>query len=60
MFCSFIQVFAFDYCFWSMDESNTTKYAGKLALSLHLAVRPLASSSVMSVFFNYSGALFFP
>uniref|UniRef100_A0A8C5KKE2 Kinesin family member 13A n=1 Tax=Jaculus jaculus TaxID=51337 RepID=A0A8C5KKE2_JACJA len=21
-------VFAFDYCFWSMDESNTTKYAG--------------------------------
>lgn len=43
-----------------MDESNTTKYAGKLALSLHLMVGPRASSSVMSVFFNYSGALFFP
>uniref|UniRef100_F6ZZ18 Kinesin family member 13A n=1 Tax=Ornithorhynchus anatinus TaxID=9258 RepID=F6ZZ18_ORNAN len=23
------KVFAFDYCFWSMDESNTTKYAGQ-------------------------------
>uniref|UniRef100_A4IHN4 LOC100124872 protein n=1 Tax=Xenopus tropicalis TaxID=8364 RepID=A4IHN4_XENTR len=23
------KVFAFDYCFWSMDESNTPKYAGK-------------------------------
>uniref|UniRef100_A0A2K5CK96 Kinesin family member 13A n=1 Tax=Aotus nancymaae TaxID=37293 RepID=A0A2K5CK96_AOTNA len=27
------EVFAFDYCFWSMDESNTTKYAGKFSLS---------------------------
>nr|XP_021521039.1 kinesin-like protein KIF13A [Aotus nancymaae] len=27
------KVFAFDYCFWSMDESNTTKYAGKFSLS---------------------------
>ncbi|XP_076999554.1 kinesin-like protein KIF13A isoform X3 [Tamandua tetradactyla] len=23
------KVFAFDYCFWSMDECNTTKYAGQ-------------------------------
>ncbi|XP_053323015.1 kinesin-like protein KIF13A isoform X1 [Spea bombifrons] len=23
------KVFAFDYCFWSMDESNTSKYAGQ-------------------------------
>uniref|UniRef100_A0A5F8HK25 Kinesin family member 13A n=1 Tax=Monodelphis domestica TaxID=13616 RepID=A0A5F8HK25_MONDO len=23
------KVFAFDYCFWSMDETNTTKYAGQ-------------------------------
>ncbi|XP_077209173.1 kinesin-like protein KIF13A isoform X6 [Paroedura picta] len=23
------KVFAFDYCFWSMDESNTAKYAGQ-------------------------------
>ena len=29
IFCSFVQVFAFDYCFWSMDESNTTKYTGQ-------------------------------
>lgn len=24
-----LQVFAFDHCFWSMDESNLPKYAGK-------------------------------
>ncbi|GAA6073001.1 kinesin-like protein KIF13A isoform X7, partial [Tachysurus ichikawai] len=23
----FLQVFAFDHCFWSMDESNIPKYA---------------------------------
>ncbi|XP_077348373.1 kinesin-like protein KIF13A isoform X4 [Lithobates pipiens] len=23
------KVFAFDYCFWSMDETNTSKYAGQ-------------------------------
>lgn len=23
------QVFAFDHCFWSMDESNAPKYAGE-------------------------------
>ncbi|XP_018415137.1 PREDICTED: kinesin-like protein KIF13A isoform X3 [Nanorana parkeri] len=23
------KVFAFDYCFWSMDEANTSKYAGQ-------------------------------
>lgn len=49
IFCSFIQVFAFDYCFWSMDESNTTKYAGKLIVSL-LDVEPLVSSSYMCQF----------
>ncbi|KAM4705738.1 LOW QUALITY PROTEIN: kinesin-like protein KIF13A [Rhinophrynus dorsalis] len=26
------KVFAFDYCFWSMDESNTSKYAGQEAV----------------------------
>ncbi|KAE8598010.1 hypothetical protein XENTR_v10016675 [Xenopus tropicalis] len=26
------KVFAFDYCFWSMDESNTPKYAGQEAV----------------------------
>lgn len=36
-----------------MDESNTTKYAGKLAVSFG----PLASS-VMSGFSSYSGVLF--
>ena len=58
IFCSFVQVFAFDYCFWSMDESNTTKYAGKLIISLYLMLGlwPLLAS----VFFNYSGVLFFP
>lgn len=24
-----LQVFAFDHCFWSMDESNVPKYAGE-------------------------------
>lgn len=24
-----MQVFAFDHCFWSMDESNIPKYAGE-------------------------------
>jgi len=24
-----LQVFAFDHCFWSMDESNIPKYAGE-------------------------------
>nr|XP_035939023.1 kinesin-like protein KIF13A isoform X1 [Halichoerus grypus] len=43
------KVFAFDYCFWSMDESNTTKYAGKLALSLHLIFGPQSSSSVFFI-----------
>lgn len=23
------QVFAFDHCFWSMDEANVPKYAGE-------------------------------
>ncbi|MEE6464869.1 hypothetical protein FKM82_006386 [Ascaphus truei] len=26
------KVFAFDYCFWSIDESNTSKYAGQEAV----------------------------
>uniref|UniRef100_A0A8C5N4C2 Kinesin family member 13A n=1 Tax=Leptobrachium leishanense TaxID=445787 RepID=A0A8C5N4C2_9ANUR len=26
------KIFAFDYCFWSMDESNTSKYAGQEAV----------------------------
>ncbi|KAG8442351.1 hypothetical protein GDO86_011230 [Hymenochirus boettgeri] len=26
------KVFAFDYCFWSMDESNISKYAGQEAV----------------------------
>uniref|UniRef100_A0A8C6KYV0 Kinesin motor domain-containing protein n=1 Tax=Nothobranchius furzeri TaxID=105023 RepID=A0A8C6KYV0_NOTFU len=24
-----LQVFAFDHCFWSMDEANIPKYAGE-------------------------------
>uniref|UniRef100_A0A8C7ILE6 Kinesin motor domain-containing protein n=1 Tax=Oncorhynchus kisutch TaxID=8019 RepID=A0A8C7ILE6_ONCKI len=29
LLCPVPQVFAFDHCFWSMDESNMPKYAGK-------------------------------
>lgn len=46
-------MFAFDYCFWSMDESNTTKYAGKLAVAAGLPAIPVAP-----VFSNYSGVSF--
>lgn len=28
------QVFAFDHCFWSMDESNIPKYAGESKLQI--------------------------
>lgn len=43
-----------------MDESNTTKYAGKLAFFLQLMVGALASFSITPIFFNYSGVLCFP
>lgn len=29
------QVFAYDYCFWSMDESEKEKYAGELFHHVH-------------------------
>lgn len=28
-----LQVFAFDHCFWSMDEANVPKYAGESYIS---------------------------
>lgn len=30
LLCLCLQVFAFDHCFWSMDESNVPKHAGEL------------------------------
>uniref|UniRef100_A0A672LAK6 Kinesin motor domain-containing protein n=1 Tax=Sinocyclocheilus grahami TaxID=75366 RepID=A0A672LAK6_SINGR len=30
-----ITVFAFDHCFWSMDESNIPKYAGESGFNTH-------------------------
>lgn len=34
---SFVKTFAYDYCFWSMDESETEKFAGQF---LHFLMKP--------------------
>lgn len=36
---SFVQTFAYDYCFWSMDESETEKFAGQFLEILLEAAR---------------------
>lgn len=41
-FC-LVKVFAYDYCFWSMDESETEKFAGQFLEALYLFIGFLPS-----------------
>lgn len=40
------QVFAYDYCFWSMDETEKDKFAGQLARSSHFSTFGFISLNV--------------
>uniref|UniRef100_A0A8C5VYX7 Kinesin family member 13A n=1 Tax=Microcebus murinus TaxID=30608 RepID=A0A8C5VYX7_MICMU len=46
-------VFAFDYCFWSMDESNTTKYAGQ-----EVVFKCLGEGILEKAFQGYNACIF--
>ncbi|KAL1784795.1 kinesin KIF13A isoform X6 [Sigmodon hispidus] len=48
-----LQVFAFDYCFWSMDESNTTKYAGQ-----EVVFKCLGEGILEKAFQGYNACIF--
>ncbi|EDL41031.1 kinesin family member 13A, isoform CRA_b, partial [Mus musculus] len=48
-----IPVFAFDYCFWSMDESNTTKYAGQ-----EVVFKCLGEGILEKAFQGYNACIF--
>uniref|UniRef100_A0A8B9ISU1 Kinesin family member 13A n=1 Tax=Amazona collaria TaxID=241587 RepID=A0A8B9ISU1_9PSIT len=47
------QVFAFDHCFWSMDESNTTKYAGQ-----EVVFKCLGEGILEKAFQGYNACIF--
>nr|XP_006006836.2 PREDICTED: kinesin-like protein KIF13A [Latimeria chalumnae] len=47
------KVFAFDYCFWSMDESNTTKYAGQ-----EVVFKCLGEGILENAFQGYNACIF--
>ncbi|KAI2540965.1 KIF13A isoform 5 [Pan troglodytes] len=47
------KVFAFDYCFWSMDESNTTKYAGQ-----EVVFKCLGEGILEKAFQGYNACIF--
>uniref|UniRef100_A0A452UQU2 Kinesin family member 13A n=1 Tax=Ursus maritimus TaxID=29073 RepID=A0A452UQU2_URSMA len=51
--CSVLTVFAFDYCFWSMDESNTTKYAGQ-----EVVFKCLGEGILEKAFQGYNACIF--
>uniref|UniRef100_A0A452QJR6 Kinesin family member 13A n=1 Tax=Ursus americanus TaxID=9643 RepID=A0A452QJR6_URSAM len=51
--CLPISVFAFDYCFWSMDESNTTKYAGQ-----EVVFKCLGEGILEKAFQGYNACIF--
>uniref|UniRef100_A0A8D2L0C1 Kinesin family member 13A n=1 Tax=Varanus komodoensis TaxID=61221 RepID=A0A8D2L0C1_VARKO len=53
LFCFLMQVFAFDYCFWSMDESNTTKYAGQ-----QVVFKCLGEGILEKAFQGYNACIF--
>uniref|UniRef100_A0A8D0CDG6 Kinesin family member 13A n=1 Tax=Scleropages formosus TaxID=113540 RepID=A0A8D0CDG6_SCLFO len=46
-------VFAFDYCFWSMDESNITKYAGQ-----EVVFKCLGEGILDNAFQGYNACIF--
>uniref|UniRef100_A0A8C2U4C1 Kinesin family member 13A n=1 Tax=Coturnix japonica TaxID=93934 RepID=A0A8C2U4C1_COTJA len=52
-FVCFLQVFAFDHCFWSMDESNTTKYAGQ-----EVVFKCLGEGILEKAFQGYNACIF--
>ncbi|XP_058868745.1 kinesin-like protein KIF13A isoform X2 [Acipenser ruthenus] len=47
------KVFAFDYCFWSMDESNVTKYAGQ-----EVVFKCLGEGILENAFQGYNACIF--
>ena len=47
------KVFAFDHCFWSMDESNTTKYAGQ-----EMVFKCLGEGILEKAFQGYNACIF--
>ncbi|XP_018605923.1 kinesin-like protein KIF13A isoform X3 [Scleropages formosus] len=47
------KVFAFDYCFWSMDESNITKYAGQ-----EVVFKCLGEGILDNAFQGYNACIF--
>ncbi|RXM34141.1 Kinesin-like protein KIF13A [Acipenser ruthenus] len=47
------RVFAFDYCFWSMDESNVTKYAGQ-----EVVFKSLGEGILENAFQGYNACIF--
>ncbi|XP_069074451.1 kinesin-like protein KIF13A isoform X3 [Pleurodeles waltl] len=47
------KVFAFDHCFWSMDESNTTKYAGQ-----EVVFKCLGEGILDNAFQGYNACIF--
>uniref|UniRef100_A0A8D2D5X1 Kinesin family member 13A n=1 Tax=Sciurus vulgaris TaxID=55149 RepID=A0A8D2D5X1_SCIVU len=53
IFFSPTQVFAFDYCFWSMDESNTSKYAGQ-----EVVFKCLGEGILEKAFQGYNACIF--
>uniref|UniRef100_A0A8B9S3Y6 Kinesin family member 13A n=1 Tax=Apteryx owenii TaxID=8824 RepID=A0A8B9S3Y6_APTOW len=52
-FYMLLQVFAFDHCFWSMDESNTTKYAGQ-----EVVFKCLGEGILEKAFQGYNACIF--
>uniref|UniRef100_A0A8B9TNN6 Kinesin family member 13A n=1 Tax=Anas platyrhynchos TaxID=8839 RepID=A0A8B9TNN6_ANAPL len=51
--CGNSLVFAFDHCFWSMDESNTTKYAGQ-----EVVFKCLGEGILEKAFQGYNACIF--
>ncbi|XP_066572113.1 kinesin-like protein KIF13A isoform X1 [Amia ocellicauda] len=47
------KVFAFDYCFWSMDESNVTQYAGQ-----EVVFKCLGEGILENAFQGYNACVF--
>uniref|UniRef100_A0A671LLJ6 Kinesin family member 13A n=1 Tax=Sinocyclocheilus anshuiensis TaxID=1608454 RepID=A0A671LLJ6_9TELE len=48
-----LQVFAFDHCFWSMDESNIPKYAGQ-----EVVFKSLGEGILENAFQGYNACIF--
>ncbi|KAM6915006.1 kinesin-like protein KIF13B [Xenentodon cancila] len=49
----FLQVFAYDYCFWSMDESQQDKFAGQ-----DVVFQCLGESLLDNAFMGYNACIF--